>query len=56
MERFRYRLRVIEVLMHDGTRMRHPIDGLTDNIERDRNTYRNLYGARKVLFTYVTIA
>lgn len=56
MERFRYRLRAIEVLMHDGTRMRHPIDGLTDNIERDRNIYRNLYGARKVLFTYVTIA
>mgnify|MGYP003291558993 CR=1 FL=1 len=55
MERFRYRLRAIEVLMHDGTRKRYPIDGLTDDIERDRNTYRNLYGARKVLFTYVTI-
>lgn len=56
MDKFRFRLRVIEILMHDGTRMRYPIDGLTDNIERDRNTYKALYGARMVLFTYTTIA
>lgn len=55
MDKFRFRLQGIEIIMPDGSRMRYKMDGMTDNIERDRVTYTKLYGARKVLFTYLTI-
>lgn len=52
MERFKYRILGMIVVMPDGERKRFRFEGLTDDIERDRGIYKGMFGAKRILFTY----